>query len=57
MKPLLGMDASEDRLAALSRVEIFHARPNAFGGDDEYANLFNPYWRARLSRYGSFLDF
>lgn len=58
-KPLLGMDTAELRLAALARVEIYYARPDSHGGgtDGEYANVFNPFWRARLTGYRPFFSF
>ena len=59
MKPLLGMDAAEPRLAALARAEIYHERPNHHGHDSEgeYSNVFNPFWRARLTTYKPFFVF
>lgn len=57
MKPLLGMDAAEPRIAALARAEVYFARPDRFGEDEEFANVFNPFWRSRLVGYRSFFGF
>ena len=59
MKPLLGMDAAEPRLAALARAEVYHERPKSYGDDsgEEYSNVFNPFWRARLTSYKPFFVF
>ena len=51
---LMGLDTTVQRLAAISRAEIYYERPtegfNAFNGNrGEYANVFNPFWEARLT--------
>lgn len=43
---------SGGQLFTVARSEIFFNRPHtmpAFGSEVEYANVFNPFWRARLS--------
>lgn len=48
---LMGMKPGVQRIAALSRAEIFHTRPiKKFNspGKGEYANLYNPFWQVRL---------
>lgn len=50
---LMGMKPGAQRLAALSRAEIFHERPKkgfAKLGKGEYANLYNPFWQVRLTK-------
>jgi len=49
---LMGMKPGAQRLAALSRAEIFHNRPEKGflkAGNGEYANLYNPFWQVRLT--------
>jgi hypothetical protein len=49
---LMGMKPGAQRLAALSRAEVFHNRPDkgfAKIGKGEYANLYNPFWQVRLT--------
>jgi hypothetical protein len=49
---LMGMKPGAQRLAALSRAEVFHSRPEkGFTkiGKGEYANLYNPFWQVRLT--------
>ena len=43
---------ANDESAAISRVEVYFERPdgkNPLYGQEEYGNLFNPYWQVRLS--------
>jgi hypothetical protein len=50
---LMGMKPGAQRLAALSRAEVFHSRPEkgfAKIGKGEYANLYNPFWQVRLTQ-------
>ncbi len=50
---LMGLRPGAQRLAALSRAEIFHKRPHDgfdYLGKGEYANLYNPFWQVRLSK-------
>lgn len=53
LSSLMGLETSTERMAAISRAEIFYQRPeqgfNPFNGDrGEFANVFNPFWEARL---------
>ncbi len=50
-KPLLGLDSGVDSITHAAVAEIHYQRPRAgFGGDmEEYANLYNPFWEARLA--------
>lgn len=57
MKPLLRMDVAEPRLSALARAEIFYQPPAKQVPAEQYSNLFNPYWRARLTSYKPFFVF
>lgn len=50
---LLGLQPGAERLAALSRAEIYHARPETGflqREQQEYANLYNPFWQVRLNK-------
>lgn len=50
---LMGMKPGSQRLAALSRAEIFHQRPKKGFvqlNKGEYANLYNPFWQVRLTK-------
>jgi len=50
---LMGMKPGVQRLAALSRAEIFHERPEkgfAKLNNGEYSNLYNPFWQVRLTK-------
>jgi len=49
-----GVDIPDNSIYAIARAEIFFQRPKALlgqlaDGDVETANLFNPFWKARLS--------
>jgi hypothetical protein len=51
---LMGLDTTAQRMAAISRAELFYQRPtegfSPFNGSSgEYANVFNPFWEARLT--------
>ena len=51
---LMGLRTTATRLAALSRAELYFERPRegfaAFNGTrGEYANVYNPFWEARLT--------
>jgi len=50
---LLGLQPGAERLAALSRAEIYHERPEEGylqREQQEYANLYNPFWQVRLNK-------
>jgi len=50
---LMGMKPGAQRLAALSRAEIFHNKPEkGFSKlkNGEYSNLYNPFWQVRLTK-------
>ncbi|MFK8017147.1 MAG: pilus assembly protein TadG-related protein [Gammaproteobacteria bacterium] len=51
---LMGLRTTATRMAALSRAELYFERPregfSAFNGTrGEYANVYNPFWEARLT--------
>lgn len=51
---LMGLDTTAERMAAISRAELFYDRPvegfSPFNGSaGEYANVYNPFWEARLT--------
>ncbi len=50
---LMGMKPGAQRLAALSRAEVFHNRPEKGFvkiTKGEYSNLYNPFWQVRLTK-------
>jgi len=55
---LLGSGFPEDRdIQAFSNAEVFYSDPDRSRGENTWANLFNPFWHARLAPVNNALDF
>lgn len=55
---LLGIGFPEDRdIQAFSNAEVFYSDPDRSRGENTGANLFNPFWHARLAPVNNVLDF